>query len=129
MLGNTTSVDSTTSSSFIGLSLIGNGTHWLKANERGLGDFLPLLSMPSDIKIGLIDYIIKVVGGAVTFGLIAIALRRRFESIRIKIYVSNINSSSNIKTEKDKKICSSKCKPVTQTYSLKILYPKSLAPE
>jgi hypothetical protein len=40
---------------------------------------LSLLSMPSDIKIGLIDYIIKVVGGAVTFGLIAIVLRRRFE--------------------------------------------------
>ena len=31
------------------------------------------------IKIGLIDYVIKIVGGAVTFGLIAIALRRRFE--------------------------------------------------
>jgi hypothetical protein len=27
----------------------------------------------------LIDYIIKIVGGSVTFGLIAIALRRRFE--------------------------------------------------
>jgi hypothetical protein len=35
--------------------------------------------MPSDIKIGLVDYVIKIVGGAVTFGLIAIALRRRFE--------------------------------------------------
>jgi hypothetical protein len=29
--------------------------------------------------VGLIDYIIKIVGGAVTFGLIAIALRGRFE--------------------------------------------------
>ena len=76
---NTTVSPSTTSSSFIGLSQIGNGIHWLKASERGLEDFLPLLSMPSDIKIGLIDYIIKIVGGAVTFGLIAIALRRRFE--------------------------------------------------
>jgi hypothetical protein len=35
--------------------------------------------MPRDIKIGLSDYIIKIVGGAVTFGFIAIALRRRFE--------------------------------------------------
>jgi len=42
-----TSVASTTSSSFIGLAQIGNGTHWLKASERGLGDFLPLLSMPN----------------------------------------------------------------------------------
>jgi len=76
---NTTSVGSTTTSSFIGLVQFGNYTHWLKASERGLGDFLPLLSMPSDIKIGLVDYVIKIVGGAVTFGLIAIALRRRFE--------------------------------------------------
>jgi hypothetical protein len=33
----------------------------------------------SDIEVGIIDYVIKIVGGAVTFGLIAIALRRRFE--------------------------------------------------
>ncbi len=68
-----------TTSSFIGFSQIGNGTHWLKASERSLGDFLPLLSMASAIKIGLSDYIIKIVGGAVTFGLIAISLRRGFE--------------------------------------------------
>jgi hypothetical protein len=68
----------TISSRFIGLAQIGNGSHWMKAGERGLADFLPLL--PSgDIKVGLIDYLIKIVGGAVTFGLIAIALRRRFE--------------------------------------------------
>jgi hypothetical protein len=53
--------------------------HWLKSFVRSLGDFLPLLSMPSDIKIILIDYVIKIIGGAVKFGLIAIALRRRFE--------------------------------------------------
>jgi hypothetical protein len=29
-------------------------------------------------RIGLTDYVIKIVGGAVTFGLIAIALRRKF---------------------------------------------------
>jgi hypothetical protein len=51
----------------------------LQAGERSLADFLPLLSLGGDIKIVLIDYIIKIVGGSVTFGLIAIALRRRFE--------------------------------------------------
>jgi hypothetical protein len=76
---NITSIASTTTSSFIGIAQFGNYTHWLKASERGIGDFLPLLSMPSDIKIGLSDYFIKIVGGAVVFGLIAIALRRRFE--------------------------------------------------
>ena len=50
-----------------------------KAFVRTIGDFLPLLSMPSDIKIGLPDYVIKIVSGALTLGLIAIALRRRFE--------------------------------------------------
>jgi len=35
--------------------------------------------MSSDIKIGISDYIIKIVGGALLFGLIAIDLRRRFE--------------------------------------------------
>ncbi|MGN6822677.1 MAG: hypothetical protein ACTHJ7_07895 [Candidatus Nitrosocosmicus sp.] len=69
----------TISSSFIGFYQIGNYTHWSQAAERSLGDFLPLLSMPSAIKIGLKDYIIKIVGGAVTFGLIAISIRRRFE--------------------------------------------------
>jgi hypothetical protein len=67
------------SSNFIGLAQVGNGTHWLKAGERGLADFLPILSLGGDIKAGLIDYIIKIVGVAVAFGLIAIALRRRFE--------------------------------------------------
>ncbi len=76
---NHTIINSATFSRFIGLSQIINGSHWSKAAERSLGDFLPLLSMPSDIKIGLTDYIVKIVGGAVTFGLIAIALRRRFE--------------------------------------------------
>ena len=57
----------------------GESEQWLKSFVRTMGDFIPLLSMPSDIKIGLVDYVIKIVGGAVTFGLIAIALRRRFE--------------------------------------------------
>jgi hypothetical protein len=46
---------------------------------KDMGNFISLLSTPRDIKIGLVDYIIKIVGGAVTFGLIAIALRIRFE--------------------------------------------------
>jgi hypothetical protein len=57
---------------------VGNHTHWFMAFERSSADFLPLLPM-GDIKVGVIDYIIKIVGGAVTFGMIAIALRRRFE--------------------------------------------------
>jgi hypothetical protein len=39
----------------------------------------PLLPLGEGIKIVAIDYVIKIVGEAVTFGLIAIALRRRFE--------------------------------------------------
>jgi hypothetical protein len=41
--------------------------------------FLPT----GDFKMGIIDFVIKIIGGAVTFGLIAIALRRRFEDIDI----------------------------------------------
>jgi hypothetical protein len=35
--------------------------------------------MESNVKVVVIDCVIKVVGGAVTFALIAVALRRRFE--------------------------------------------------
>jgi hypothetical protein len=42
-------------------------------------DFLPLLSLGGDIKVGVIDYMIKILEGALTFGLILIALRRKFE--------------------------------------------------
>jgi hypothetical protein len=68
-------------SKFIGLCEYGSGnnTHWLKAFERGIADFIPLLPLGNNIHVGIIDYVIKIVGGAVTFGLIAIALRRRFE--------------------------------------------------
>jgi hypothetical protein len=64
------------------------GAYWIlhlnpnyleKAFERSLADFLPLLSLPSNIQVGVIDYIIKIVGGVLTFGLLAIALRRKFE--------------------------------------------------
>ena len=50
-----------------------------KAFERSMTDFLPVLSSPADVKIGLIDFVIKIIGGVVTFGLLAIALRRKFE--------------------------------------------------
>jgi uncharacterized protein YjbI with pentapeptide repeats len=66
-------------SRFIGFEQTGNPAHWLKSFIRTTGDFIPLLPMPSDIKIGLTDYIIKIFGGAITFGLIVIALRRRLE--------------------------------------------------
>jgi uncharacterized protein YjbI with pentapeptide repeats len=70
---------STGSSRSSGLERFENITLWQKAFERSLIDFIPLLPSGSDIKMGLLDYLIKIVGGAVTFGLIAIALRRRFE--------------------------------------------------
>jgi hypothetical protein len=47
-----------------------NPNHWLKSFERSIADFIPLLPVGTNIKI---------VGGAVTFALIAVALRRRFE--------------------------------------------------
>jgi len=51
----------------------------LKAFQRSIADFILILQLGGDTKIGAIDYVIKLVGEAVTFGLIAIALRRRFE--------------------------------------------------
>ena len=66
-------------STFILLRNATNYEHWLKAFERSVADFIPLLPLGSDIKVGVIDYLFKIVGGAVTFGVIAIALRRRFE--------------------------------------------------
>jgi hypothetical protein len=66
-------------SHFVYLNQAANSTHWLTAFQRSFADFLPLLSLPSDIKAGIIDYIIKIVGGVLTFGLLAIALRRKFE--------------------------------------------------
>jgi hypothetical protein len=63
----------------VGFTQAGNETHWLKAFERSFADFLPLISLGSDIKVGIIDYIIKIVGGVLTFGLLVVALRRKFE--------------------------------------------------
>jgi uncharacterized protein YjbI with pentapeptide repeats len=68
-----------TTSTFVGFREFRNDTQWLKAFERSFADFLPLLSLGGEIKVGIIDYIIKIVGGVLTFGLLAIALRRKFE--------------------------------------------------
>ena len=70
---------SNVTSKFVGLDKIGESTHLLKALERSIADFIPLLPLGSNIKLGVIDYVIKIVDEAVTFGLIAIALGRRFE--------------------------------------------------
>jgi hypothetical protein len=66
-------------SHIVGFSQVGNSTQWQKAFERSFADFLPLLPLGSDIKVGIAYYVFKIVGGALTFGLIAIALRRKFE--------------------------------------------------
>jgi hypothetical protein len=66
-------------SHFVYLNQAGNLTQWQKAFERSLSDLIPLLPSGSKVEIGLLDYIIKIAGGALTFGLLAIALRRKFE--------------------------------------------------
>jgi hypothetical protein len=68
-------------SNFINMTYLSvwNNTHVLKAFERSFSDFLPLLPQGSDVKVGIFDFIIKIVGGALTFGLLAVALRRKFE--------------------------------------------------
>jgi hypothetical protein len=50
----------------------------LNAFERSLVDFLPLVSLGAG-KVEVADYIIKILSTALVFGLLAIALRRRFE--------------------------------------------------
>jgi uncharacterized protein YjbI with pentapeptide repeats len=67
-----------TANYFIGFQKAEDPSQWLKAFERSLADFLPLLPT-GDFKMGIIDFVIKIIGGAVTFALIAVALRRRFE--------------------------------------------------
>jgi uncharacterized protein YjbI with pentapeptide repeats len=64
--------------SFIGTKQLQNQTHIWKAFERSMVDFLPIL--PFGIRETVFqDYLIKVFGGVLSFGLLAIALRRRFE--------------------------------------------------
>ena len=49
------------------------------AFERSVTNFLPNLSFGSETGAGLVDFAFKIIGGAVTFGMIIIALRRKFE--------------------------------------------------
>ena len=73
------SLGTTSTSTFVGSREMVNATQWLKAFERSFADFLPLLSLGGEIKVGIIDYVIKIVGGALTFGLLIITFRRKFE--------------------------------------------------
>jgi hypothetical protein len=66
-------------SKLIGFAQIENLTHWTKAVERASADFIPVLQLGSKIEVGLFDYTFKIIGGVLTFGLLAIALRRKFE--------------------------------------------------
>ena len=66
----------------------------LTAFQRSIADFLPLLSLPTGIRQGVIDYITKIVGGVLTFGLLAIAFRK-FERKYIHVdYVSSFKCSN-----------------------------------
>lgn len=71
--------NNSTDSTFIGFERATNTTHWLEAFERSFADFLPLLSIGGDIKWGIVNYSIKIVGSVLSFGLLAIALRRKLE--------------------------------------------------
>jgi hypothetical protein len=54
-------------------------TNFEIAFVRSLTNFLPSLSFGTELNVGLLDIAFKIVGGAVIFGLIIIALRRKFE--------------------------------------------------
>jgi hypothetical protein len=66
-------------STFTGLSNATNPIQLQKAFERSLADLLSILSLGSDIRVGIVDFIVKIVGGALTFVLLGVALRRKFE--------------------------------------------------
>jgi hypothetical protein len=53
-------------SNFSGVSNATNHIQLLKAFERSLADFLPIVSIGSDTKVGIVDFIIKIVGRALT---------------------------------------------------------------
>lgn len=56
-----------------------NTTHLGLSLDRSLTDFMPLFLDNNKYTLGVIDYTIKILGGILTFGLIVIALRRKFE--------------------------------------------------
>jgi hypothetical protein len=45
-------VNCDSTSTFVGFQKAGEPGHWLKAFERSFGDFLPLVSLGGDIKVG-----------------------------------------------------------------------------
>jgi hypothetical protein len=61
------------------ISQVVNSSNLEVAFGRSLTNFLPSLSFGTPLNVGLLDVAFKIVGGAVTFGLIIIALRRKFE--------------------------------------------------
>jgi hypothetical protein len=71
--GGDFSVHDTTIPQIITISEMDNKTNIETTN------FLPGLSFGTELNVGLLDVTFKIVGGAVTFGLIIIALRRKFE--------------------------------------------------
>ena len=50
-----------------------------RARERAIADSLLVLQLGSKVEVGLADYFFKILEAVLTFGLQAIALRRRFE--------------------------------------------------
>jgi hypothetical protein len=50
-----------------------------KALERSIADFINLLPLGTKIEVGLLDYVVKILAGSLTFGFIAKALGRKFE--------------------------------------------------
>ena len=71
-------VDSNSTSTYVEFQKIWERGHLLNAFERSLTAFLPLLPLGGEIKLGIVDYSIKMIG-ILTFGLLVIALRRKFE--------------------------------------------------
>jgi Pentapeptide repeats (9 copies) len=74
-----TQTTNSTYSTFVGFEKAGDATQWLEGFERSLAGFLPFLSAGGETQVGIFDYIIKIFGGGLTFVLLAIALRRKFE--------------------------------------------------
>jgi hypothetical protein len=64
-------------SEIVGFSEMDNLTHFEGAFTRSITNFLPLLPTGTGVQVGLIDFAFKIIG--VTFGLIIVALRRKFE--------------------------------------------------
>jgi hypothetical protein len=65
-------------SNFIFFNQTHNLTHWQKSFERSAADLIPLLPLGSQNTV-LIDYAVKIFGVVFSFGLLVIALRRKFE--------------------------------------------------